>query len=98
MLNHAQAVALDFNRNVYIADTINHRTRRVDASTGLIYAIVGNGVSGFSGDDGPALAAEITFPAGIAVDRSGRVFFADASKQPHSGIDPGNLSPLHQFR
>jgi len=76
-LNHAGAVALDAYGNLYIADTINHRIRRVEASTGIIYTIAGNGVSGFSGDGGPALAAEISFPAGIAVDRSGRVYFAD---------------------
>ncbi len=76
-LNHAEAAALDAYGNLYIADTINHRIRRVEASTGIIYTIAGNGVSGFSGDGGPALAAEISFPAGIAVDRSGRVYFAD---------------------
>lgn len=78
-LNHAAAAALDVNGNLYIADTINHRIRRVDASTGLIDTIAGNGVNGFSGDGGPALAAEISFPTGIAVDRSGRVYFADES-------------------
>jgi sugar lactone lactonase YvrE len=78
-LNHAGAVALDADGNLFIADTINHRIRRVDALTGLIYTIAGNGVSGFSGDGGLALAAEITFPASIAVDQFGRVYFADES-------------------
>jgi sugar lactone lactonase YvrE len=79
ILHHAAAVALDVDGNLYIADTINHRIRRVDASTGRIYTIAGNGVNGFSGDGGLAIAAEISFPAGIAVDRSGRVYFADES-------------------
>jgi hypothetical protein len=78
-LNYAQAVALDVNGNLYIAHTINHRIRRVDATTGIISTIAGNGVSGFSGDGGPATAAEISFPVGIALDRSGRVYFADES-------------------
>ena len=80
-LNHPQAVALDAAGNLYIADTINHRIRRVDASTGFIQTIAGNGVNGFSGDGGPALAAEISFPVGIAVDRSGKVYFADENNQ-----------------
>jgi sugar lactone lactonase YvrE len=79
VLNHAQGAALDSAGNIYISDTLNHRIRRVDTSTGLIYTIAGNGVSGFSGDGGPALAAQITFPVGIAVDQSGRVYFADES-------------------
>jgi hypothetical protein len=78
-LHHAAAVALDTEGNLYIADTINHRIRRVDASTGLISTIAGTGISGFSGDGGPASTAQITFPAGIAVDSSGRVYFSDES-------------------
>ena len=78
-LNHAQGVALDANGDLYIADTINHRIRRVDATTGLIFTIAGSGISEFSGDGGLATAAEINFPAGIALDRSGRVYFSDES-------------------
>ncbi|MBZ5577338.1 MAG: hypothetical protein LAP40_12325 [Acidobacteriia bacterium] len=76
-LNYAEGVALDDSGNLYIADTINHRIRRLDAKTGLIYTIAGNGVRGYFGDGGPALAAEISTPAGIAVDSSGRVYIAD---------------------
>lgn len=96
-LNHAQAVALDVNGNLYIADTINHRIRRVDATTGLIYTIAGNGVSGFSGDGGPATAAEISFPVGIAVDRSGKVYFSDESNNRIRMLTP--VAPLsHPLR
>ena len=80
-LNHAEAAASDAEGNLYIADTINHRVRRVDGSTGLISTIAGNGVKGFSGDGGPAIDAEIGFPGGIAVDGSGRVYFADGGNQ-----------------
>ena len=76
-LNYASAVAADIAGNLYIADTLNHRIRRVDASTGMIRTIAGVGVSGFSGDGGAALAAEITTPAAIAVDYAGKVYFAD---------------------
>jgi sugar lactone lactonase YvrE len=76
-LNYASAVAVDIDGNLYIADTMNHRIRRVDASTGMIRTIAGVGVSGFSGDGGAALAAEITTPAAIAVDYAGKVYFAD---------------------
>lgn len=96
-LNHAGAAAFDGEGNLYISDTINHRIRRVDASTGIIYTIAGNGVSGFSGDGGPALAAEMTFPAGIAVDRAGRVYFADESNHRIRVLTPVGPRP-HRFQ
>jgi len=76
-LNHAQNAALDQNGNLFITDTINHRIRRVDAQSGVINTVAGNGINGFSGDGGSAVAAEISFPVGIAVDRTGKVYFAD---------------------
>jgi sugar lactone lactonase YvrE len=92
-LNYAAAVALDDDGNLFIADTINHRIRRVDATTELIHTIAGNGVSGYRGDGGPALAAEITFPTGIAVDRSGRVYFADENNNRIRVLTPVTPRP-----
>jgi sugar lactone lactonase YvrE len=76
-LNYPESAALDASGNLFIADTINHRIRWVDALSGFIYTIAGNGQNGFSGDEGSALAAEISFPVSLALDRSGRVYFAD---------------------
>jgi DNA-binding beta-propeller fold protein YncE len=76
-LNYPESVALDPSGNLVIANTINHRIRWVDALSGLIYTNAGNGQNGFSRDEGPALAAEISFPVSVAVDRSGRVYFAN---------------------
>jgi hypothetical protein len=97
MLNHAQGSALDAANNLYIADTINHRIRFVDARTQSIYTIGGNGTSGFTGDGGPAITAQISFPVGIAVDRSGRVYFADEGNNRIRMLTPVPL-PLNPFR
>jgi sugar lactone lactonase YvrE len=94
-LNHAEAGAFDPEGNLYIADTINHRIRRVDASTAIIYTIAGNGVSGFSGDGGPAQVAEMTFPAGMAVDRSGKIYFADENNHRIRVLTPATPRPPH---
>jgi len=94
VLNYPGGVALDKEGNVYIADTINHRIRRVDAATGIIYTIAGTGTNGFSGDGAPALAAEISFPAGIAVDADGRVFFSDENNQRIRMLTPARPQPL----
>lgn len=58
--------------NVYIADTLNHRIRKLTVSTGIITTISGTNSYGFSGDDGPATSAELLFPIAVAVDSSGR--------------------------
>jgi sugar lactone lactonase YvrE len=92
-LNYAAAVALDDDGNLFIADTINHRIRRVDAATGVIHTIAGTRVSGYRGDGGPALAAEISFPVGIAVDRSGRIYFADENNNRIRVLTPATPRP-----
>jgi sugar lactone lactonase YvrE len=62
--------------NLYIADSGNHRVRRVDAS-GTITTVAGTGVRGYSGDGGAATAARLNRPGAVAVDDSGRLYIAD---------------------
>ena len=71
-------VAVDSAGNLYIADTGNHRIRKVDA-TGTITTIAGTGERGFSGDGGPATAAQLAPPLGVAVDSAGNLYIADTS-------------------
>ena len=75
-LNWPEGVAVDRRGNLYIADTYNHRIRRVDAS-GTITTIAGTGVEGFSGDGGLAVEAQLNQPTGVAVDSAGNVYVAD---------------------
>ena len=69
---------VDGSGSLFIADTCNHRIRRVDATTGIITTVAGNGEQGFSGDGGPATQARLTFPSGLFVDGAGDLFIADA--------------------
>lgn len=75
-LNLPTDVAVATDGSLYIADAFNHRIRRVGPD-GLITTIAGNGVSGFSGDGGPATSASLSFPGGVAVAPDGSVYIAD---------------------
>ena len=66
---------------MFIADTGNNRVREIVAATGDIITVAGNGTSGYSGDNGPATAAELDGPPRVAVDSAGDLFVADASQQ-----------------
>jgi uncharacterized protein (TIGR03437 family) len=68
-------IAVDSAGNVFIADFINQRIRKV--SGGVITTVAGNGAEGFSGDNGPAFNAQLSGPQGVAVDSSGNVYIAD---------------------
>jgi len=75
-LNGPFGVAVDAAGDLFISDLYNNRVRKVSAS-GTITTVAGNGTQGFTGDGGPATAAQIAQPYGIAVDGSGNLFFAD---------------------
>lgn len=74
-LLYPQAVAVDSQGNLYIADTQNQRIRKV--SGGIITTVAGNGTAGYSGDKGSAVAAQINGPKGLAVDSTGNLYIAD---------------------
>jgi trimeric autotransporter adhesin len=69
-------VALDASGNIYIADTLGCRIRKVDAA-GIITTVAGNSVVSFTGDGGPATSAFLNKPTGIALDAAGNLYIAD---------------------
>ena len=71
-------IAVDGVGNVYFSDVGDHRVRKVDTA-GIITVVAGNGTAGFTGDGGPATAASLNTPEGIAVDDAGSVYIADKS-------------------
>ena len=80
---------------LYVADTYNHRIRQVDPVTGNISTLAGQGVAGFSGDDGPADQARLNFPHGLALDPTERhLYLADTSNHRVRMIDL-DLGTIH---
>ncbi len=76
-INNQYGIAVDASGNLFIADTYNNRIRKVNASTGIITTVAGNGTYGYSGDGGAATSAKLYSPVGVAIDASGNLFIAD---------------------
>jgi trimeric autotransporter adhesin len=72
-----QGISCDTAGNVYIGDALNFRIRKIDKLSGLIATVVGNGSQGYSGDMGPATAAELDGIVGLCVDVYGNIYFVD---------------------
>jgi trimeric autotransporter adhesin len=87
-LNAPAGIAADSSGNWYIADTANNRIRMVTAA-GQISTIAGTGTSGLSGDNGPAAAAELNSPQGIAIDSAANLYIADSGNNAVRKITPG---------
>ncbi|WP_143120498.1 NHL domain-containing protein [Actinacidiphila alni] len=98
-LNQPNGIALDVKGDLYIADSSNNVIRRVDAATGVITTVAGDhtadraddGLGGFSGDGGPATAARLNDPQGVALDSAGDLFVADTFNNAIRRIGPDGI-------
>ncbi len=88
------AVALDKNQNAYITERGDHRIRKI-TPTGAVSTYAGTGISGYSGDGGPANAAMISYPTWLLVDSGGNLVFADFGNSRVRKIDTtGKISTI----
>ena len=92
-LNYPARIALDSAGNLYIADAFNQRIRKRDAVTGVITTVAGTGVSGYSGDGGPAISAQLSNPQGVAVDSAGNLYISEVNNNRIRKVDTsGNIT------
>src|SRR5664280_44077 len=93
-LNFPTGVAADAAGNLFIADTGNMLIRRVSAN-GILTTVAGiaaaTGAQGFSGDGGPATAAQLNNPKGLAVNAFGNLFVADTGNQRIRKVSAGGI-------
>lgn len=89
-LNYPKGMAADGEGNIYIADRNNNRIRKVDKD-GIITTIAGNGAAGYSGDNGPATAAQLQSPAGITLDGDGNLYIADSGNHRIRKVSPDGI-------
>ena len=89
-LGAPQGVTTDGAGNVYIADTRNHRIRKVD-TTGIITTIAGDGTGGYGGDGGQAVSAQMDSPGGVVVDGAGNLYIADTRNHRIRKVDTSGV-------
>ena len=88
--NGISAMCLDAAENLYIADFVNHRIRKIDTA-GVITTIAGTGEPRYNGDGIPALQANIGEPCGVLVDRAGVVYIGDQINRRVRAVTPDGI-------
>ena len=90
-LNYPRDIFFDLIGRLYIADTFNHCIRMIDKN-GVISTVAGRkGVSGYSGDHGPALSAKMDSPSGLAIDGDGNLYISDITNQCIRRVDEDGI-------
>jgi hypothetical protein len=91
-IDRPSALAVNAAGDLFFFDLGNNVLRKVDASTGVISTVAGNGIRGFSGDMGLALNAELGRSYGIAVDNSGNIYLADVDNNVIRKLSTGQAA------
>ena len=94
-IRYAWAIS-DKYGNIFICDYTNSRLRKVDAATGIIHTIAGNGAGTSTGDGGPATAATIT-PYAMCIDSYGNIFVNDSTGRIRKIDTSGIISTVLPF-
>lgn len=87
---NVMSVVVDIAGNLYIADAGNNLVRKINTS-GIINSIAGSLTQGYSGDGGPATAAELYYPEGVAIDAGGNIYIADDDNDVIRKVTPAGI-------
>ncbi len=86
-------IAFDWAGNLYVADDFNYRVRKINPA-GIISTVAGTGIAGYSGDGGPATAAQLNLVFGVAVDCAGGLYISDAANNRIRFVNAPPLVPI----
>jgi sugar lactone lactonase YvrE len=92
-LYYPSSVTLDSAGNLFIADSNNHRIRKV-SSSGIITTVAGTGVAGYSGDGGSAISAQLNYPYGVVMDFTGNLFISDGDNHRIRKVSSGIITTV----
>src|SRR5450631_2427018 len=87
-----QAVAVDKAGNVFFVD--QNDVLRLDAATHVLTLVAGNGLAGFSGDNGPATSAQLNGAWGVAIDSAGNLYIADTQNNRIRKVSNGVITTV----
>ncbi len=90
-LDSPSGLVVDTAGDLYIADTHNHRVRRVDGGTGQIATVAGTGLPGYAGDGGAGTAARLNLPMALTLDAGGNLYIADTNNHRVRELTAGGL-------
>lgn len=93
-LGTVEAVAVDSSGNLYLALPDYHIVVRDDMSTGILTLVAGNGTAGYSGDNGAATSAQLSYPSGLAVDAAGNLYISDVAKDVVRKVSNGEITTV----
>ncbi|MBL8211393.1 MAG: hypothetical protein JNK87_11805 [Bryobacterales bacterium] len=89
-LNLPYGVTCDAAGNIFFADWLNHRIRKIDVD-GIITTVAGNGIIGFAGDNGPGINAALSYPMGVTVGPDGTLYIADTGNRRIRTVDQAGI-------
>jgi sugar lactone lactonase YvrE len=94
-MSYPFGLALDGTGNLFVADLYGDRVRKISPD-GIITTVAGNGTNGFSGDGGPATAAQLRAPAAVVIDSTGKLHIADYNNARIRGVTPAGIITTEQ--
>src|SRR5271154_4841493 len=93
-LDQINGVAVDAAGNVFLSLPRYAAVMRLDATTGILTRVAGNATNGFSGDNGPAVTAQLDGPTGLAVDPAGNLYIADTFNRRIRKVSNGIITTV----
>jgi uncharacterized protein (TIGR03437 family) len=91
LLNDPETVLVDSSGNLYISEQSGYKISKYNIASGTLTVLAGNGNSGYSGDNGPAIDAELDDPSGIALDSKGYLYICDTTNSVIRKISPDGI-------
>src|SRR5947209_5691882 len=93
-LGQIGGVAVDAGGNVFLSLPQSAAVMRLDATTGILTRVAGNASNGFSGDNGPAVNAQLYAPYGLALDPAGNLYIADSGNHRIRKVSDGIITTV----